>query len=60
MSIELGFGLYLIFGICLYLVYKEDVREHTSRVTTSNYMKRMIYIVTFIVTLLLWPLLLGV
>ena len=50
---------YLIIGIAIYLVYREDVVNHVAKNAASAYIKRIIYLVTFIVTMLLWPLLIG-
>jgi hypothetical protein len=50
---------YFIVGFAIYLVYKEDVSTHVAKNAASIYIKRIIYIITFIVTMLLWPLLIG-
>ena len=50
---------YLIVGFAIYMIYKEDVAHHVAKNASSIYIKRIIYIITFIVTMLLWPLLIG-
>lgn len=46
-------------GILIFSIYRKDVQEHTSRVAASRFIKRIIYIVAFIVSVLAWPLLIG-
>jgi hypothetical protein len=55
--LEIGLMLYFLIGLALYLRYLEDIKAHSE--TSVGYIRRIIYIVTFIVTVLLWPLIIG-
>ena len=57
--LEIGVMLYLLIGICLYLTYLDDIRQHSKDSKASKFIRRIIYIVTFIISVLLWPLLIG-
>lgn len=60
MLLEIGIMLYALVGICLYLIYVKDVQQHAKENLHSRYLRRIAYIITFIVTVLLWPLLAGI
>ena len=60
MYIELLLFLYLVVGFCIFYNYFEDVTEHAKRVANSTYISRIIYIVAFFATVIMWPLLIGI
>ena len=59
MLTEILLFLYLVAGFCIFYNYIGDVKEHAGRVANSKYISRIIYIVTFFATALMWPLLIG-
>ena len=58
MVIEILIMLYFLIGILVYWCFKHHVIEHILKVKANKYIARIIYIVTFLTTLLFWPLVL--
>ena len=60
MLLEIGIMLYILLGLCIYAIYIKDVHQHAKENLHSRYLRRIAYIVTFIITVLMWPLLVGI
>ena len=59
MYYELLFFSYVLVGILVFVTYRKDVHEHVAKNAASSYIKRIIYIVAFLATIVAWPLLIG-
>ena len=56
--LEILVVFYALFGVCLYLAYLKDVQTHALTIE-SKFLRKILYIVTFIVGIIFWPLLIG-
>ena len=59
MVVEIGLILYILIGILIFTIYREDIKRHANKVQANGFIKRIIYIVVFLTSLLAWPLLIG-